>query len=164
MKPIRIPGVLPYAAAAMWLLQVMLQPVRAADAAPSAALDAPVAARAIARGETIREGDFSWIAAPAGPASSAPSANPAGMTARRPLEAGAVIRAADLSAPTLVKRGQMATLIAEAPGVRVTQMALPMKSGVKGDIVEFRNVNSDRVVKAVIVGENLALAQLRPGF
>ena len=164
MKPVRIPGVLPYAAAAMWLLQVMLQPARAADAAPSAALDAPVAARSIARGETIREGDFTWIAAPTGASALAPAGDPAGMTARRPLEPGAVIRAADVSSPTLVKRGQMTTLIAEAPGVRVTQMALAMKSGAKGDIVEFRNVNSERVVKAVVIGENLALAQQRPGL
>jgi flagella basal body P-ring formation protein FlgA len=69
-----------------------------------------------------------------------------------------------VAAPLLVKRGDVATLVAEAPGVRVTQMAVAMKSGAKGDVVEFRNVNSERLIKAVVIGEKLALAQQRAGL
>jgi flagella basal body P-ring formation protein FlgA len=158
--PIRMPGVLSYAIALLWLLLVMSSSARAGE--PSIALDAPIATRTIARGETIRTGDYAWRAA--APSGAQASGDPEGLIARRPILAGEIIRTIDVAAPTLVKRGELTMLVAEAPGVRVTQAAIAMKSGAKGDIIEFRNVNSERVVKAVVIGENLALAQVRPGI
>lgn len=158
--PHRMPGILAYSFVLLWLILAMSSPARAGEA--SLALDAPVALRAIARGETIRAGDYDWRAAE--PNGARASGEPEGLIARRPILAGEVIRAIDVAAPMLVKRGETTTLVAEAPGVRVTQIAVAMKSGAKGDIVEFRNVNSERVVKAVVIGENLALAQTRPGI
>jgi flagella basal body P-ring formation protein FlgA len=158
--PFRMPGIAAYAFALLWLLLVMAPQARAGET--SIPLDAPVATRQIARGETIRAGDYDWRAA--APSAAQASGDPEGLIARRPILAGEIIRAIDVAAPMLVKRGETATLVAEAPGVRVTQIAVAMKSGAKGDIIEFRNVNSERVVKAVVIGENLAHAQMRPGI
>lgn len=119
---------------------------------------AAVANRLIARGETIGVDDIDW--ADAATSSSSPVATReeeiVGKIARRPLAAGGPVRLADIAAPILVRRGDTVTMVLEGPGLRLTQQGVAVTEGGAGDLVEIRNVASDRVIKAVVVAERLA--------
>jgi len=120
----------------------------------------PVPIRAIARGEIISEADLDWVEIADGRAVQflADADAIIGKTARRPLAAGAPLRNADLAAPILVRRGASVTIILESSGIRLSQVGVALANGAKGDLIAFRNVNSDREIKAVVVAENLARA------
>lgn len=144
---------------------------RIADGAPfvatGTALDiimAPAPARTIARNDIITEADIVWI-------ETNKTRNDLyaddidtiiGRTSRRPLEPGAPFRKADLVSPTLIKRGATTTIVLEGPGIRLTQMAVALGNGGEGDLIAFRNINSDREIKAVVTGENMARAPFAP--
>jgi len=143
--------------------------VRAADSAGvvyaiagSAAVPAliPVPVRAIARGETMTQADLDWIEIADGRATQSLADADAiiGKTARRPLAAGAPLRKGDLASPILVKRGASVTIILESPGLRLSQAGVALANGAEGDLIAFRNVNSNREIKAVVAAENLARA------
>lgn len=127
------------------------------------AITLPVPARDIARNELIAETDIDWIeTTDPGATHYLQDANLIiGKLARRPLAARAPLRKADLAAPVLVKRGSTATIILEAPGIRLTQNAVALANGGDGDLIAFRNINSDREIKAVIIGKDLARAPFR---
>jgi len=125
----------------------------------------PVPARIIARNEVIGEEDIEWIEVT--DARAGLYVDDAdliiGKIARRPLAARTPLRKLDLASPTLVKRGDTATVILEAPGLRLTQAAVALGTGGAGDVVAFRNINSDREFKAVIVARGAAKAVFRNG-
>jgi flagella basal body P-ring formation protein FlgA len=125
-----------------------------------AALILPVPARPMARGELVSEGDLKWIEIAGARAGLYLEDADAiiGKIARRPLIPGAPLRNADLQSPTLIKRGSTATIVLEAPGIRLTQIGAALANGGAGDLIAFRNINSDREIKAVVIGENLASA------
>lgn len=120
----------------------------------------PVPARAIARGETMTDADLNWVEISDGRAAQflADAEAIIGKTARRPLVAGAPLRKADLASPILIKRGASVTIILESKGIRLSQVGVALANGAKDDLIAFRNVNSDREIKAVVIAENLARA------
>lgn len=120
----------------------------------------PVPARQIERNETITEADIDWIEIADARASAYVGDADAiiGKIARRPLAAGAPLRKMDLTAPILIKRGATATIVLEAPGIRLTQNAVALQNGAAGDLISFRNINSDREIKAVVTGAGIAQA------
>lgn len=120
----------------------------------------PVLLRNVARNETISETDLDWteIIDPMAHAYLADADLIIGKTARRPLAAGAPLRRADLQAPVLVRRGETATIILEAPGLRLTQLAVAKANGAAGDVITFRNVNSEREIKATVASKGVAKA------
>jgi flagella basal body P-ring formation protein FlgA len=124
----------------------------------------PALARALDRNETIREEDIGWIEL--ADASAVAYVDDAdlliGKVARRPLPAGQPLRKADVQSPILIKRGETATIILEAPGLRLTQAAVALGQGGAGDILAFRNINSDREIKAVVAAKGVAKAPFRP--
>ncbi len=48
------------------------------------------------------------------------------------------------------------TMVLESPGIRLTQQGVAVTEGGAGDLVEIRNLASDRIIKAVVVAERLA--------
>lgn len=148
----------------------LLRAASAASAAPLAitgtaiaALILPVPARAMARGDLVREQDLQWIEVMDARAGLYLDDADAiiGKIARRPLTPGAPLRKADLQSPTLIKRGSTATIVLEAPGIRLTQIGTALANGGAGDLIAFRNINSEREIKAVVIGENIASAPFR---
>lgn len=81
-----------------------------------------------------------------------------GKEARRDLAKGAPLRASDLAAPLLMKRGATATIVLEAPGLRLTQIASALENGAEGDLIRFRNVNSGAEIRAIVLSPTLAAA------
>ena len=64
-----------------------------------------------------------------------------GMSGKRALRAGEVLRRAVLTAPTLVKRGQPVVIIARHEQVEVSMAGDALDSGARGDAVRVRNAN-----------------------
>lgn len=120
----------------------------------------PVLAQPVARGDLIQEADIAWIeTSEARPSGVILSANDlVGMEARRALAAGSPIRVHDVDAPMLVEKGKLVTIAFEAAGLRLTHSGVALRDGADGDVIDVRNVKSERVVKAVVAGPNLVSA------
>ena len=133
-------------------------PLVAIVGAAESTVSLPVPTHAIERNQAIGEEDIDWIEMSGAGANVYLSDADliVGKIARRPLAAGAPLRKGDLMAPILIKRGAIATIVLKAPGLRLTQAAVAEANGAAGELIAFRNVNSDRDVKAVVIGKDLA--------
>ncbi len=76
----------------------------------------------------------------------------AGLAARNVIRPGQALRAADLTRPEIVQRGQMVTLVFEAPGLTLTLRGKATESGAEGDTVAVLNEQSKRTVQGVVAG------------
>lgn len=123
----------------------------------------PVPVRDMPRGAVISEADITFARIVDGMA--ARFVDDAdlviGRQARRPLAAGEPFRAADLKAPLLMKRGATATIVLDAPGLRLTQTASALENGAAGDLIRFKNVNSGAEIRAVVISPTVASAPAR---
>jgi len=123
----------------------------------------PVLTRDVARGETVTDADLDWKQTTDLDARLylADADDIIGKTARRPLSKDAPLRALDLIAPILIRKGALVTVALEAPGLRLTQMGVAQQQGAAGELIRIKNVNSGREINAVVAGANLARAPFR---
>lgn len=113
--------------------------------------------RAAARGEIVREAAIELQRRPkAGLSEDAirDAESALGLSARRAIAAGEVLRSADLTKPDLVQRNEPVLLVYEAPGIAVTVRGKALESGAQGDLVNVSNTQSKRTVQGVVVGPN----------
>ena len=75
-----------------------------------------------------------------------------GLAARHQLHPGQPLRAADLMKPEVVQRNDTVTIVYQAPGVTLTLRGQAQDAGALGDTINVLNVESKRVVQAVISG------------
>lgn len=117
----------------------------------------PILNRPIERGDTIQEADIAYTeSADLRAGTFIQNADDLiGKEARRPLPARTPIRSSDVVAPVLVKRGALVTVTYVMQGLRLTNQGVAMASGAQGDVVTIKNVQSDRLLKGVVDGENL---------
>lgn len=141
------------------------EPLIAVSGAAAAPVVLPVPARDIPRGGVITEDDIEFRESTDADAARflSDARLIVGKEARRPLARGAALRAADLHAPIVMKRGAAATIVLEAPGLRLTQIASALENGAEGDLIRFRNINSGTEVRAVVLSSSLAAAPARGG-
>jgi flagella basal body P-ring formation protein FlgA len=76
----------------------------------------------------------------------------AGLAARRPLEPGQPLRAADLMKPESVRQNENVTITYEMPGLTLTMRGKALESGSDGDLVNVLNAQSKRTVQGVVSG------------
>lgn len=74
-----------------------------------------------------------------------------GLSARRALRSGEVLRLALLSAPTLVKRGDAVRIVAIREQIEVSMAGEALDSGARGTMVRVRNANGT-VIRARVTG------------
>jgi flagella basal body P-ring formation protein FlgA len=74
-----------------------------------------------------------------------------GMSAKRTLRAGEVLRTGSLGAPILVKRGDSVMMIATRDQVTVSMAGEAMDGGARGSVVRVRN-SSGNIVRARVTG------------
>jgi len=80
--------------------------------------------------------------------------NPAdavGLSGKRTLRAGEVLRKALLTAPTLVRRGAVVRIVARRDDVEVSMDGEALDAGARGDLVRVRNANGT-VLRARVTG------------
>ena len=75
-----------------------------------------------------------------------------GLAARNVIRPGQPLRSAELTRPEIVQRGQMVTLVFEAPGLMLTMRGKASEAGAEGDTVSVLNEQSKRTVQGVVAG------------
>jgi hypothetical protein len=59
----------------------------------------------------------------------------------------------------LVTRGKPAKLVVETQTLRMTAVVTPLESGAQGQVIRVKNLDTQRVFKAEVVGEGLLQAE-----
>jgi flagella basal body P-ring formation protein FlgA len=122
-------------------------------------------ARPVARGEVIKETDLLIERRPRRKVGSdviAVGNEAIGLAARNNLQAGRLLRMADLMRPELVRRNEAVTLIYQAPGISLTVRGKAAESGAEGDEISVHNEKSKRTVQGIVIGPNRILVSTRP--
>ena len=115
-------------------------------------------ARSLAAGEIVQPQDLVWAKVAAAPADAPGDAEMViGLAARRPLRAGAAVSARDVSAPQVIKAGEMITVLYENDGISLALQAKAMAGAALGDSFAVQNTASKKVISAVASGPGQAL-------
>jgi flagellar basal body P-ring formation protein FlgA len=136
--------------------------VRGGPAAPSGAargnVDVLTYARSLAVGEVIQPEDLVWaksaVAAPG--ALNDPDAL-VGMTARRPLRAGAQVGRNDAATTPVIAKDEVITLIYQDGGITLTLQGRAMARAGVGETLNVQNTGSKKIVQAVVTGPGQAV-------
>jgi flagella basal body P-ring formation protein FlgA len=75
-----------------------------------------------------------------------------GQTPRRGIAAMKPISAADVSAPALVKQGELVTVALSSGALSLTLQGRALQSGAEGDIVRIVNTASNKILDGVVTG------------
>ncbi|MBN8551945.1 MAG: flagellar basal body P-ring formation protein FlgA [Caulobacterales bacterium] len=126
----------------------------------AATLEVLTYARSLATGETIQPEDIVWttVQSHQAPADAADDAEAViGLSARRPLRAGAAVRAADLTRPQIIARGDMVDVTYEAGGISLTLRARALEAATSGEPFRVQNIESGRTIEVVATEPGRAL-------
>lgn len=140
------------------------QPVRVTGRA-YATVDVPVLARAIPAGTEISGNDIEWVSHRSDRLRPDAVIDPdaiIGHEARRALRPGEPLRSYDLQRPLMVERGELVTLMFEAPGIQLSVRARAMEDASDGEVARFVNLQSNRTVEALVDGPGRARVGLSP--
>jgi len=80
-----------------------------------------------------------------------------GLAARNGLQAGQIVRAADLAKPEVVQRNDAVTLTYAMPGIMLTIRGKALDGGAEGDTISVLNETSKRTLQAVVTGPGRAM-------
>jgi len=80
-----------------------------------------------------------------------------GMAARRPLRAGAAALVRDVSAPQVIKQGEVVTVTFEDGGVSLSLQAKALSGAGVGEALNVQNTTSKKIVQAVVTGPGQAM-------
>jgi flagellar basal body P-ring formation protein FlgA len=139
-------------------------PVRAGGTALET-VSVPVYARAVNRGETLRDADIVMDRQPRSQlqgTSVAALADAIGQAVRRSVRQGQVVATGDLTKPQIIARNEAVTLVYEVPNMVLSVRAKALEAGAEGDSVSVLNIQSNRVVQATITGPGRVSVVLRP--
>ena len=115
-------------------------------------------ARSLAAGEIVQPEDLVWTKVAAAPTDSPSDADQAiGLAARRPLRAGAVVSMRDISAPQVIKTGDLVTVTFVSEGLSLTLQGKAMASAAHGENVSVLNTSSKKIIQAVANGPGQAI-------
>lgn len=124
---------------------------------PRGNVDVLTYARSLAAGEMVQPTDLVWGKAAAAPADAPRDADAViGLVAKRPLREGAVVSARDVAAAQVVKLGEAVTVTWEADGVSLAMQAKAMTGGAVGETISVQNLNSKKILQAVVSGPGQA--------
>ena len=116
--------------------------------------DALIVVAPIARGELIRQADILVERRPKAEFVEGALENlndVVGLAARRPLNAGQMLRKADLMKPEIVRQNEPVTLVYEMPGILLTVRGKAVNSGSEGDVVNVLNLQSNRTIQGTVI-------------
>lgn len=137
--------------------------VRAAsEAGPAAAARGNVEvltyARSLSAGEIVQAQDLVWAKVAAAPTDAPNDAEAIiGLAARRPLRAGAAVMARDVTAPQVIKAGELITVAYEDGGISLSLQGKAMGSASLGESFAVQNIASKKIIQAVASGPGQAM-------
>ncbi len=86
-----------------------------------------------------------------------------GMSVKRAIRAGVPMRAADITKPIIIAKGDMITMAFEAPGIILTTRGKSLDDGVQGATVRVMNTQTSRTVEATVTAPGYALVSMPAG-
>ena len=134
------------------------EPVRVTGRA-YATVEVPVLARAMPAGSEITGGDIEWLSVRADrlrPDAVLDPMDLIGFETRRTLRPGEALRSYDIQRPMVVERGELITLLFEAPGIQLSVRARALEDAADGELARFVNLQSNRTVEALVDGPGRA--------
>jgi flagella basal body P-ring formation protein FlgA len=132
----------------------------AAASAPAARGNVEVLtyARSINAGEIVQPQDLTWAKMAGAPADAPADADAViGLAAKRPLRAGAAVSQRDVSAPQVIKAGDVVTVTWSDGYVTLTMQGKAMRAATLGETVPVQNPVSKKVIEALATGPGQAV-------
>jgi len=120
-------------------------------------IEVPTMNRRLKSGDVIRRSDIKWLNRRAERVNRnviTDADQLIGMTPRRFLAAGQVVRAGDIRKPRMVKKGAIVTMVVTTPHMVLTSKGRAMEHGSRGDTVRIMNLKSKTVVESEVTGPN----------
>ena len=118
-----------------------------------ATVDAITVEHPVERGEVLKASDLTVLRRPKTESNALTDANAVvGLAARRQLHPGQPLSATDVMKPEIVQRNDTVTIVYQVPGVTLTLRGQAQDNGAMGDTIGVLNVESKRVVQALISG------------
>jgi len=115
-------------------------------------------ARDIATGETVAPEDLVWSKAAVAPSDSPRDPEAIiGLAARHPLRAGAAALLHEVSAPAVIKSGDMITVLFQAEGISLALQGKALGSAGVGETLNVENIASKKTIQAVVTGPGQAV-------
>lgn len=124
-----------------------------------AALDIPVLARPLSRGEVVAAGDIEWLTLGAGAAPAnvvADAETLVGMAAKRALRAATPIMRYDVERPAAVEKGEIVSVVYQTGALSLVARARALADAAEGDTIRFVNLQSNRTFEATVEGPGKA--------
>lgn len=118
-------------------------------------IEVPILARGIARGEAVRASDIRLERRPRSEVAQSGFVDMGALTgriARSTLQAGTLVRDADLAKQEVVAKNDMVSVTYESPGLQLAMRGKAMEAGGVGDAVLVQNLQSKRSLQGVVVG------------
>jgi flagella basal body P-ring formation protein FlgA len=121
----------------------------------TATMETLILARAIARGEIIKQGDLvveRRTRSDLGGPLVRTLDHAVGLAARDALQPGRPLRTTDLMKPEMIQRNESVTLVYRVPGITLTVRGKATEGGAEGDVITVTNEQTKRPVQGVVVG------------
>jgi flagella basal body P-ring formation protein FlgA len=119
----------------------------------TATVDALTVDHPIERGQLIKASDVTVLKRPKADSSALTDMKSVvGFAARHSLQPNQPLTSGDLMKPEIVQRNNTVTIVYEAPGITLTLRGQAQESGALGDTISVLNIESKRVVQAVVSG------------
>jgi flagella basal body P-ring formation protein FlgA len=117
-------------------------------------IDALTVAHPVEHGDILKDSDLTLVRRPKAETGAVLTDINAvvGLTARHPLRPGQPLAAGDLMKPDIVMRNGTVTIVYSVPGVTLTLRGQAQANGALGDTINVLNIESKRVVQAVVSG------------
>lgn len=128
-------------------------------------IDVPVLTRRVGRGEVIGQRDIAWVTRPADEVRRNHVRDPrklVGMSARRSIRPDRPVRETDVTAPVLVPRNSLVTLMLRTEQMRLTVQGRALQDGAKGEVIRVVNTKSNTTVSGVVVADGTVTVDGQP--
>ena len=114
----------------------------------------PTLSGIITPGEEITADDIRWERMPANRISQSVLQDERqliGMTVRRSLRPGSIIRKSDIVKPVMIAKGNYVTMVYETGSISLTATGRAVENGARGDIIRLMNPMSGQSVEAKVL-------------
>lgn len=117
----------------------------------------PALSKTVRKGNIINASDIRWVTMPdaqVGRNIIRETEKLIGMTPRTQIKEGMPIRLSEVNRPTLVKRGALVKIHFNTSKISLSAIGKAIENGGKGDVIQVKNNSSDKIITAVVLGEN----------
>lgn len=120
----------------------------------------PVLHNTIRYGQVINASDIDWRDYPVNRLRRETVTDPdllIGKTAKRTISANRPIRVSELAEPAILEKDALIKMVYRSNNMEITTSGIALDAGAKGDVISVRNLNSNKIVHAVVTAPNTAI-------